>query len=262
MRERQGGEPPADARHVAGLVARLAGVPEALVREQHTLRPTGRAAGVEERGRVRVVPRDDLRRSCLLERGERDGSVAGLGARDPADALDAFGRRANGAHELGRGDHAACAGVAQDVVELLGREQEDRGRDDGAGAPDRVVRHRHLGAVGRQHADAVAGLETLLKQTTGQPAPALEQVAGAVPAALEHQRLVVAEPGERFFGEPPEVVLSRHAATFPRPFPSARPCSRGRARPETALSARRAARPAPSARRSRGPHLRPTAGAR
>ena len=70
MRERQSEQPTGDARDVAGVVSRLAGEPEVLVRQQDALGTARGTARVEQRGRVFGRPGDDLRGVGPLHGGE------------------------------------------------------------------------------------------------------------------------------------------------------------------------------------------------
>ena len=251
VRERKRREAPDDPRHVARVLGDLAAQPEVLVREHHALRAAGRAAGVHQRREVVVGAFDDRRLAARLQLTEllgRDDARGGC-------------RLACGVGELGRRDHDACLGVVDDVPELRRREQKDRGRDHGAGAPERVVGDPDLGAVRHQHDDAVARLDPRVAKTLGETARPLVHSRRSVPLAFEEERLVVAVPLERLLGEPSEVVLSQRASSVRRPCPSARPSSRATRRRGSARAAARGSRPHPSRSRRRRARPTPTAGA-
>jgi hypothetical protein len=176
MRERQRRERTLDARNMTRCVALTARLPEIRVREHDALRASGRAPGVDECGEVVVGAWDDRRSVVGLERSEvvDDGHVAGRGARE--------------LRKRGRGENERRRRVVDETAELVGAQQEDRGRDDRAGAPDRVVRDRDVGRVLHQHDDTFAGRDAAFgepgRDATGTP----EEPLRAQPLALEPER--------------------------------------------------------------------------
>jgi hypothetical protein len=69
-------------------------------------------------------------------------------------------------------------------------------RDHRARPPQRLVQDADVGAVGHRHDDALARCDAQPGEAGGNPPGAVEQFAGAVPAILEQQRLIVAAPFE------------------------------------------------------------------
>ena len=93
--------------------------------------------------------------------------------------------------------------------QLRGRKEEDRRRDDCTGAPDRLVGDPDLGAVGHEDDDAVSGLDATCAEASRQPRGPFVQLGGTKPAAVEPERLVVAEPLERLLRRACEVMVHR-----------------------------------------------------
>ena len=147
--------------------------------------------------------------SALLERRERDEPVdlvrsrsGGGRCRCPSPASRTLS--ANSGVVI----TAAASASREHVAEVLGREQEVRRGDHRAGPPERLVDDPHLGRVGHRDDDPLARARPRARQSRGQPPGALEQLARAMPAALEQQRLVVALALERALGQPRQVVFA------------------------------------------------------
>ena len=176
MRQRQRRERALDARDVTRFVALTAGLPEIRVREHDALCASGRAPGVDECSEVVVGAWDDRRRVVGLERSE------------VVDDGHAAGRRVRELRQGGRRKHERRRRVVDETAELVGAQQEDRGRHDRAGAPDRVVRDRDVGRVLHQHDDTFAGRDAARgepgRDATGTP----EEPLRAQPLTLEPER--------------------------------------------------------------------------
>ena len=126
--------------------------------EQGALRQPGRAAGVEDDGRVPGV--------AGLVRRQRLGVAGQLVEGDERDA-GRLGRR--GAHlgERRVREEQLGPGVAQHVPDLPAAEQGGDGDDDAPGGDDPVVGGDELGDVRRQQRDPAPGPDTALPQGAG-----------------------------------------------------------------------------------------------
>ena len=201
--QRERGQRPHDARHVAVVVAGLARAPQVLVREHHALRAAGRAAGVDERRQI-VVGASDGRprigsRELVELRPERDHR---LHARR-------VGRRLlDGRAEGVRGHDEARLGVDQDPAELIGRQEKDRGRHHAARAPDRLVMTPTSGPFSVITTTRSPGPQAPLAEAPGEVRRAAVQLAGSVHATLEREGGTVAVPLESGVGEAGEIVRS------------------------------------------------------
>ncbi len=99
--------------------------------------------------------------------------------------------------EAGFGNQAAAADLVERVLELgqaVGRVDVD---EDQAGIGAAELRQQPFGAIGRQHADAIAGLESRREQAGGEFAGALAQLFPRPPNALvrNDQRVLIGPVG-------------------------------------------------------------------
>jgi hypothetical protein len=94
------------------------------------------------------------------------------------------------------------------VAKLRWRQQEAGGSHDGTGPPERLVDDAHLNRVGHRHDDPLARPDARLLQPRADARGPLEQLARAMPATLEEQRLVIALALERALRDHGKVVLA------------------------------------------------------
>ena len=169
MRQRQRCERAGDAGHVRGLPQAATGVPQLRVGERDASSAAGGPARVHERGEIVVGAVHDRRITCRFEAFEGHRLiVAGAGDHHMVQRRNVHRGAASRAQQLVRGQHRGRAGVVEHVAELLRGHQEHHRGDRRAGPPQRVVGDQHLGAVGHQDGDAIAGLNAQVTQAGGQ----------------------------------------------------------------------------------------------
>ena len=199
VRQRQARERSVDAVDVPRLVAAPAGLPEIRVREHDALRAAGRPAGVDERRQVAVRARDDRQRVAALvlrEIGDHANVACG--------GLDRF-------EDERRRDHERRLRIADEPAQLIGADEEDHRRDDGARTRDRVVHDADVGRVLHHHDDAIARSHAELDEAARQPGASIEELGRAEPRALEAERVVVAAPLVRLLRELREVASAHRS---------------------------------------------------
>ena len=177
------------------------------VREHDALCAARRPAGVDERGQVVVGARHDrtnLGALQLLDGDDPDRSAL-------AGTLDRVAKR-------GRRDRGDRLRVEHDPAQLLGGEEEDHRRRDGSRAPDPVVGDADVGRVLHHHHHPVAGTDPGRREACGRARRAVEELARAVPRALEEERVVVAAALVRRLGEPREVAAHSVRIDWPPAF--------------------------------------------
>ena len=176
------------------------------VRVDHALREAGGAGGVVERDGSELV-RDRPRQ--LAPRGPGDqvgvghqpGLIGRLGDGRPGFAVGGhdqlfqragFARRGQrGGQQPLVGDEDLRARVAQDVGDLLGGEPGVNGDEHRARQRDREMGDQHLGQVGHQVGDPVAGLDAAGPQRAGSPRRLGRELGvGEAPATVDHGDLV------------------------------------------------------------------------
>ncbi len=209
VRQRQRHQRSIQAAGVGHLLDRLARVVQVGVREHHALGPAGRSPRVQQGGEIVIVTGDDRGGLRVVEVGQGDHAVALAAVRTDhvPDRIETRHRVGDLVDELRSRDHRARFRVLDHVAKVLHPEQE-RGRcDHRARTPQSLVHDAHLGPVDHADHDPLARCDSELCKPAGNPARALEQLARAVPAALEKQRLVVAPALVRRLGQAGQIAI-------------------------------------------------------